>query len=113
MISEKKLIIGRSVDNQSFPETCASSGFACSFLEFVLELINVDNGSVVSGPMLLTREHIQVIHSDFNEIWPVDTPRCPGHDPKRIRVPIAPFHIFEFFLSTHRRQKCKSAKIVL
>jgi hypothetical protein len=32
----------------------------------------------------LTREHIQVPHSDFIKIWPVDTPKYPGNNPKRI-----------------------------
>ena len=53
---------------------------------------------------LNTRRRKVESHFDFNEIWPVDTPRCPGSHSESMRVPIAPFHSYEVFLSTPGRR---------
>ena len=45
----------------------------------------------------LTREHIQVIHSDFNEFWPVATTHCCDKNPERVSVPTASFESYGRF----------------
>jgi hypothetical protein len=46
----------------------------------------------------LSGEHIEMTHSDCNEIWPVDTPRCPHNNPTRIWVSITPLHSYSQIL---------------
>jgi hypothetical protein len=45
-----------------------------------------------------------VLHFDCNEIWSVDTLRCPHNYPKRIRVLITALQSYELVSGTHRRQ---------
>jgi hypothetical protein len=53
--------------------------------------------SIAKTHKSLTREHIEVPHSDFNELWPVATPHCCDEKPKSIRVPTASFESYARF----------------